>query len=129
MGTIELDDATHSRLQLVAGAMNVTEAQAVAALMDRLTPPKPGSAGSVAADDVPVHFEYRGQRAEGLYHRTTKGLTITGGPGAGKTYVKPSPAAFAVVSEVAPDVDAHRNGWREWTVTATGQPLQSIRHG
>ncbi|MFY1578933.1 hypothetical protein ACN26Z_29005 [Verrucosispora sp. WMMD703] len=46
----------------------------------------------------------------------------------GKTFRTPSEAARAVVSALRPGVSPQRNGWTFWTITETGQPLQTVRH-
>jgi hypothetical protein len=40
----------------------------------------------------------------------------------------PSEAARKVVAEINPGVSPHRNGWSFWVISATGAPLQAIRH-
>jgi hypothetical protein len=60
------------------------------------------------------------------YDPSSRTVTIPSGPGRGE-YETPSGAAVAVVHALNPHVNPNRNGWSFWTVTATGQLLQSIR--
>jgi hypothetical protein len=53
-------------------------------------------------------------------------VSIPSGPGRGE-YDTPSGAAVGVVKALNPHVNPNRNGWSFWTVTATGNLLQSIR--
>lgn len=75
---------------------------------------------------VEVHATYEGQRITGRYDTSTRGLTVTSGPARG-LYGSPSGAAVAVVKGINPHVNPSRNGWSFWTVSATGEILQSIR--
>jgi hypothetical protein len=123
--TIEVDDRTYDELGLLALAWQTTRGDAVGRLLSeakRATRPEPN------AEDVPVHFEYEGERVAGLFHRSKQSLTITTGSLAGNVYKKPSPAALAVINLVNPDVSGERNGWGCWIVDSTGQPVQSLRH-
>jgi len=130
MRTVQLTDQTAGRLALLSAAWELTDSEAVDRLIERLTDrSQPAPAGDDQAHKVPVHFEYRGRRYDGLYDRRDQSLTVTGGGGLGtRRFVRPSPAAAAVVRDVDPNVDPARNGWRNWIVTSTGQPLQSIRY-
>lgn len=129
MPTVQLTDQTAQRLTLLAAAWELTDSEAVDRLIDRLSArPGPTPVAEEGSHLVSVHFEYRGHRYEGCFDRRDKSLTITaGGNLAKQRFVKPSPAAAAVVHDVEPDIDPNRNGWQYWIVTATGQPLQSIR--
>lgn len=75
---------------------------------------------------VEVHAVYEGQRVSGYYDPSSRTVTIPSGPGRG-VYEAPSGAAAAVVHALNPHVKPNRNGWSFWTVTATGQLLQTIR--
>lgn len=128
MGKIDLTEPTHDQLRLLAAAWGKDEGGAVAELIRRLGGERFAPKPEVKGDVVPIHFEYRGVRVEAEYDRKSQRVTITTGEPAGKTYLKPSPAARAVVASVAPEVNPHRNGWAHWIVTETGEPLQSIRY-
>jgi hypothetical protein len=76
---------------------------------------------------VPIHVRYEGNRIEALFEPETHAVTITSGPLAGTKHKSTSRAAIEVVRSLNPDVHPNRNGWSFWTVTATGEPLQSLR--
>lgn len=78
------------------------------------------------AHGVEVHVVYEGQRTDAFYDPSSRTVTITSGPGRG-VYETPSGAAVAVVQAAKPHINPNRNGWSFWTVTATGNLLQSIR--
>ncbi|MFD5235089.1 GmrSD restriction endonuclease domain-containing protein [Streptomyces tendae] len=75
---------------------------------------------------VEVHVVYEGHRTNAYYDPSSRTVTIPSGPGRGE-YETPSGAAVAVVQAMKPHVNPNRNGWSFWTVTATGNLLQSIR--
>jgi predicted nucleic acid-binding protein len=75
---------------------------------------------------VEIHAVYEGRRVKGYYDPSSRTVTIPAGPGRGE-YGTPSGAAVALVQALNPHVNPNRNGWSFWTVTATGQLLQSIR--
>lgn len=75
---------------------------------------------------VEIHVTYEGRRTSAYYDPSSRTVTIPSGPGRGE-YETPSGAALAVVRALKPHVNPNRNGWSFWTVTATGQLLQSIR--
>lgn len=129
MTSIELSPATAARLRLLASAWETTDEGAVVRLIDRLTDEANRQTASPAVDDreIAVHAIYDGIRADGVYDRVTRTLTVTSGPGAGVTYRKPSGAAVAVVQAVNPSVNPNRNGWTFWTVSESGVNLQQIR--
>ena len=131
MLTLTLDPATYDRLHLVASALQKTDADTVAYLLDRLGDsrmPEPSPEPSPDPRGIePIHVVYKGQRVDAEFDRGSQAVTIISGPLAGSFYEKPSPAARAVVELVSPDVNPHRNGWGFWIVTATGQTVQSIR--
>lgn len=134
---VTLDRGTSERIRLLTRAWETTPAEAIARLLDHWVAEPPDSAApptdttsppASPISPVAVHMEYRGQRAEGWYEPHLRKIRVTSGPGADPgSYLKPSPAAIAVVRAVAPDISPHRNGWRYWVVTETGEPLQSIR--
>ncbi|MEU4133042.1 GmrSD restriction endonuclease domain-containing protein [Streptomyces wuyuanensis] len=75
---------------------------------------------------VEIHALYESRRTDAYYDPSSRTVTIPSGPGRGE-YETPSGAAVAVVHALNPHVYPNRNGWSFWTVTATGQLLQSIR--
>ncbi|WP_406358032.1 DUF262 domain-containing protein [Streptomyces sp. NBC_01635] len=75
---------------------------------------------------VEIHAVYESRRTTAFYDPSSRTVTIPSGPGRGE-YETPSGAAVAVVHALNPHVNPNRNGWSFWTVTATGQLLQSIR--
>lgn len=75
---------------------------------------------------VEIHAIYEGRRTSAYYDPSSRTVTIPSGPGRGE-YESPSGAAVAVVQALNPRVNPNRNGWSFWTVTATGQLLQTIR--
>ncbi|MEU6178905.1 GmrSD restriction endonuclease domain-containing protein [Streptomyces coeruleorubidus] len=75
---------------------------------------------------VEIHSIYEGRRVDAYYDPSSRVVRISSGPGRGE-YESPSGAAVAVVHALNPHVNPNRNGWSFWTVTATGQLLQSIR--
>ncbi|MFF4744931.1 hypothetical protein QRN89_29925 [Streptomyces chengbuensis] len=75
---------------------------------------------------VEIHALYESRRTDAYYDPSSRTVTIPSGPGRGE-YETPSGAAVAVVHALNPHVNPNRNGWSFWTVTATGQLLQSIR--
>lgn len=78
------------------------------------------------AQGVEIHADYQEYRIEAYYDPSSRTVTIPSGPGRG-TYETPSGAAVAVVHGINPQVNPNRNGWSFWTVTATGELLQTIR--
>jgi hypothetical protein len=125
--TITLEPDDYDRLRLVAAALNKSEADTVGHLLDRLNGGRTSTRAAPSGGPEPIHVRYKGHRVDGTYDRRTKEVTITSGPLAGTTYKRPSPAARAVIQELAPGISAERNGWSFWIVTATGEPVQSIR--
>ncbi|MEV8307348.1 DUF262 domain-containing protein [Streptomyces flavidovirens] len=75
---------------------------------------------------IEIHANYEGRRTQAFYDPSSRTVTIDSGPGRGE-HETPSGAAVAVVRALNPDVNPNRNGWEFWTVTTTGNLLQSIR--
>ncbi|MCA2201705.1 DUF262 domain-containing protein [Streptomyces sp. SMS_SU21] len=75
---------------------------------------------------IEIHAVYESRRTDAFYDPSSRVVIIPSGPGQGE-YETPSGAAVAVVHALNPHVNPNRNGWSFWTVTATGQLLQSIR--
>jgi len=129
MAKIEVAPSTASRLTLLASAWETTIDGAIGRLIDRLAaqPPSAAVEPSTTEGQVAVHAVYEGQRSDGLFDPATQSLRITAGPGAGKSFRRPSGAAIAVVQAVNPAVNPNRNGWSFWIVSSNGQALQTIR--
>jgi hypothetical protein len=75
---------------------------------------------------IEIHAIYESRRVNAYYDPSSRAVSIPSGPGRGE-YDTPSGAAFGVVKALNPHVNPNRNGWSFWTVTATGNLLQSIR--
>ncbi|MFD8200447.1 DUF262 domain-containing protein [Streptomyces sp. NPDC059701] len=75
---------------------------------------------------VEIHAIYESRRVNAFYDPSSRTVSIPSGPGRGD-YETPSGAAVGVVKAVNPHVNPNRNGWSFWTVSATGNLLQSIR--
>jgi hypothetical protein len=90
-------------------------------------PVKPPVADRRSTDTrVAVHVDYDGCRTNAWF--TPPGwMDIEEGPLAGQSFKSPSGAAMAVVVRFRPKVDPNRNGWIFWTVTETGQLLETLR--
>jgi hypothetical protein len=131
MKSILVTDGVHERIALLGRAWSYTDGEVVRRLLDEFSSSerRPGDADSsvARADDVAVHAVYEGNRIEGVFRPDTKGLDITTGVLAGRSFKSPSGAAIAVVQAHNPDVHPNRNGWSFWIVTESGQWLQSIR--
>ena len=128
MPDITISPRTRDRLADFGAAWGISEDAVITRLLDAFT------AGSNPddGDRVPVHALYLGVHAEGVYRRSTGRIQITSGPGAGVAELKPSPAATVVIKAVQAERGnsvrgGSRNGWDFWTITATGQPLRTIR--
>lgn len=141
MGSVELDQSTDERLQILAQAWRVSKADAVSRVFSEWmaigSKPSAGpqpehrrhevAPGTTSDGHVDVYLEYEGVRSQGLFDPSTEALRITEGPLAGKFYKSPTGAAVAVVQHVNPSVNPNRNGWSTWRVTESGEFLQSIR--
>lgn len=141
VGSVELDQSTDERLQLLAHAWRMSKADAVSRVLSEWMAigSEPGAVrqsgdrrheaaqGATSDGHVDVYLEYDGVRSEGLFDPATEALRIVEGPLAGSFYKSPTGAAVAVVQHVNPSVNPSRNGWSTWRVTETGEFLQSIR--
>lgn len=116
---------TYDRITDLARAWHISEDEALLRLLDFW---KAASSGSHRVqDDIGIHAVYRGIRAEGVFHPSTRLIDLVSGPGAGRVGLKPSKAAAAVIAEVNPDLNPTRNGWVFWVVDASGQHIDSLR--
>jgi len=130
MAQLEVSDSVAAKLALLAKAWQVSPGGAVQRLLEEFEsdlndePIVPG----LVQKRVLVHVDYQGTHVEGIYDRGDRSLTITSGPDRGRRFASPSAAAIAVVSALNPAIHPNRNGWSFWTVTATGNRLQSVRY-
>jgi hypothetical protein len=132
MKTVELAEATHSDLTLLAQAWQVDHNGAVERLISDFRsngprakvgpPPQPTDQGLVE-----IYADYNGVRVSGVYDPKTQSVRITSGISNQRTFKSPSGAAIAVVSELNPTVDPNRNGWSFWNLVESGETLQQIR--
>ncbi|MFH8886711.1 hypothetical protein [Streptomyces californicus] len=122
---MELAEATHNQVALLALAWGVSQSEAVQRLVDHFqrtsTPKKSRKEGM-----IDVHASYEGVRVEGFYDPAAESVTVPEGPAQGR-YKSPSGAAAAVLRAQNPKVSSSRNGWSFWIITDTGNPLQTIR--
>lgn len=127
MPTIEVDDQTASALRLAADTAGISEGEVVRRLIERHRPQEEATAHRAGSATVAVHAVYEGHRTAATYEPATHRVTITEGPLAGRSYKSPSGAAIAVVTHYRPSVNPNRNGWTFWTVTSSGELLQTLR--
>jgi hypothetical protein len=131
MATIEVDAITDQYLEFAAGVAGISKGEVVAQLVARVRQTQAASATqSVPSqpEPVPIHADYAGHRTHGVFHPGPGRIEITTGDLAGQSYQTPSAAARAVVGLYKPGVSPHRNGWAFWSVSADGNPLQTIRY-
>jgi hypothetical protein len=116
------------RLRVLAKERGTTVRGAVHRLLEEYAgstsqppPPQP--------DLVAIHVVYNGARINARFDTNSEGVEILDGALAGKVFKSPSGAAIAIVRQYNPRVHPNRNGWSFFTVTSTGELLQSIRRG
>jgi hypothetical protein len=122
----KLSPSTHERVTDLSAAWGISLDATIVKLIDhwKATTSAPSADDG---DEVRIHAVYGGQRADGIYRRSTKCIDIVSGPGAGCAGLKPSPATAQVIKVVNPGVSASRNGWSFWIINQNDQPLQTIR--
>lgn len=125
MAEIELSDDVHRRVRLLGRAWRVPDGVVVERLLGEFEAGIDEDRNS--GDEVDVHVVYDGVRTNATFDKATQSVTIKSGPLVGQRFKSPSGAAVAVVRQAKPRVHAERNGWGFWIVTATGEPLQSLR--
>ena len=131
MATVEVDAGTDQYLEFAAGIAGISKGEVIAQLVARVRRLQSASTEQPAPwipDPVPVHADYAGHRICGVFYPGPGRIEITTGDLAGSAYPTPSAAARAVVGLLRPAVSANRNGWDFWSVSADGNPLQTIRH-
>ena len=126
MPDVNLSPSTHERITDIASAWGTSVDAAIVKLIDHWKRTKIAPAAD-SGDEVRIHALYGGQRADGIYRRSTKCIDIASGPGAGCVGLKPSPATAEVIKAVNPAVSPSRNGWLFWIINQNDQPLQTIR--
>lgn len=126
MPDISLSPSTYERITDLASAWEISADAAIVKLIDHWKEVRSTPAAD-NGDEVRVHALYGGQRANGIYHPSTKCIDIISGPGAGHVGLKPSPATAEVIRAVNPEVNPSRNGWAFWVINQNGQALQTIR--
>ncbi|WP_193097138.1 hypothetical protein [Streptomyces sp. C8S0] len=123
---VTVDDDVYLVLTTLSLAWGVSISEAITRIAESKPPAE-------APDDnhdngaVPVHAIYFGTRTCGFFDPTTRHLTVTDGPAQG-TYKSPSGASRAVLQALNPAVSPVRTGWLFWKITATGEPLNTLRH-
>ena len=122
----KLSPSTYERVTDLSTAWGISVDATIVKLIDhwKVTTSAPAVGDG---DEVRVHALYGGQRADGIYRRSTKCIDIVSGPGAGCAGLKPSPATAEVIKAANPGVSASRNGWSFWIIDQNGQALQTIR--
>lgn len=121
-------DDVYDKVRLLAQAWGTDDNGAIRRLLDAFQrSADEGSAAGATEGAVEVHVIFEKVRTDAVYDRSTRSITITSGPLAGKSFGTPSGAASAVIKEYRPDVSPSRNGWSFWTISADGRLLQSIR--
>lgn len=130
MPTVSLDPATYQRIQLLARAWRVNEGGAVQRLIETFVDTSGRAREETRGTEdktLRIHAVYEGVRTNAVFDPSTERVHILDGPLAGQWFKTPSGAAVAVVRSQRPDVNPNRNGWTFWTVTDSGQKLQSVR--
>jgi hypothetical protein len=130
MGTVELDEETHSMVRFAARVFGVSEAEVIARFVAEYAG-RDATANRPEHDPwhpVAVYGDYDGRHVEGLYLPATKRLTVTGDPLPGARFKSPSGAARAVVTALKPERSAAQtNGWRFWRLADTDERLEVLR--
>jgi hypothetical protein len=128
MPEITVSPETYHQITLLASWEGTSKGEVVARLLSRL-PTQGGD--DITADssiEVAVYKVYERHRVEGRFDPSAKTLTITTEPWSGEVFNRPSSAAISVVEHFKPDSNPNRNGWDFWRVTATDEPLSTLRN-
>jgi hypothetical protein len=136
MGYIEISDRTYRELLSVAVAWHTTVTGALARLVTEFAGTfEPDDAASTpdtlpseaVASPVAVFARHAGTRTKATFTPRTRAVAITSGPLAGQSFTTPTAAMCAVIAQRGSARRGPGNGWRFWIVTATGQPIHSLR--
>ena len=126
MPAIDVADNDALTLRVLAKEWGTTVRGAVHRLLEEYagstSPPPPPQ-----PDLVAIHVVYNGTRINARFDPNSESVEILDGGLTGMVFKSPSGAAIAIVRHYNPKVHPNRNGWIFFTVTSTGQLLQSIR--
>jgi hypothetical protein len=128
--TVEVSEWAKERIRLLRRAWDVPEADVVDRVLTAFLEGQTQDGRPVPEPDqdwTRVHASYGQAWIEGRFDPESGRLAITSGELAGRRFKSPSGAARAVVRFHNPDIRPNRNGWVFWTVTDSGQPLESLR--
>jgi hypothetical protein len=126
---IEIDAETDEFLSVAARVAAISKGQVVAQLVALAkAEPNPTSPAVRSSAAVTIHADYEGHRTSARYIRGPGRIEILDGPLADTSYKTPSEAAREVVKLYNPSVTANRNGWTFWSISESGDPLQTIRY-
>jgi hypothetical protein len=128
MPEITVSPETYHQLTLLASWEGTSKGEVVARLLSRLPAQGGDPAPADHSTDVPVYKVYERKRVEGLFDPAAKTLSITTEPLSGEVFNRPSSAAISVVEHFKPGSNPNRNGWDFWRVTATDEPLSTLRN-
>lgn len=130
MGSIELDEQTHSLVRFAARMFGVSEAEVISRAVRELARESTESARPARDPWTPVdvYGDYDGKHVEGQYLPATRRLTVTSEPIPGAKFKSPSGAARAVIAALNPARSASQtNGWRFWHLADTDERLEVLR--
>lgn len=130
--TIEVNDNDALTLRVLAKQWDTTIKGAVHQLLEEYansaSKPSPSSSSSEPdLDLVAIHVVHNGTRVNASFDPRSGSVEIVDGALAGQVFKSPSGAAIAIVRHYNPKVNPSRNGWIFFTVTSTGELLQSVR--
>jgi hypothetical protein len=128
MPQVEVDEETYRHLEFAAQIADINVGEVVKRLVALRQMSSVAEPVDAEPTTVPIHADYDGYRTRARFTPGPGRVEIIGGPLAGSVYRTPSEAARAVVSAQRPDVNPQRNGWTFWIESATGAPIQGIRH-
>ena len=74
-----------------------------------------------------VFARHAGIRTKATFNPRTHEIAITSGSLTGHSFASPTAAMRAVITQRNPAIRSSGNGWRFWTVTATGLKIHSLR--
>jgi hypothetical protein len=122
---VEIDEATDEYVTFAAHIAGISKGQVIARLVAQARS-SPDQENDGRRDQVAIHADYVGHRTHARFISPGR-VEVVDGPLAGTAYRSPSEAARAVVANYKPTVSPHRNGWSFWILTASGDPLQTLR--